>query len=296
MAKAFGWPADPRAESGQKGFDGVHVCCTAKPFDRLDPGMHQHAVSNSGGKERLALVQACEGDDDGAARKLVHEVLASALREKTGSAPPAHRAKVAKQEFNAEIMWPPLLLIKGMVACGPACGTSCSHSNSSGKLTTRFELRGGTPPALAAPEFNPRFMGNAVLGFRTENFEQAKQLMDHLNLESTTDVRSAEWVDRVKWDDWKEKSKKHWSKSVLKWGAQVNIAPVNLHAKERELIHATLKEKDELKKTQADVLQLTDKLATLKEATAKTKEGEERLLEQIGSAMTEIEKQQCALP
>ena len=189
MATAFGWSADPRAQSGQEGFDGVHVCCTAKPFTLLLPGMQQHADSKSGGNGRLELVQACVdgGDDEGGegddedARKLVHEVLATALRERTGSAAPAHRAKAAKQELSAEIMWPPLLLIKGMAVCGPACGTSCSHSNSSSKLMTRF---GDFKPALAAPEFLPRFMGNAVLGFRADNFEQATRLKDHVNSDS----------------------------------------------------------------------------------------------------------------
>lgn len=57
-------------------------------------------------------------------------------------------------------------------------------------------------------------------------------------------MRSAVWVDRVKWDEWKhavEISKKHWTKGVNRWGEQAGIAPVNLHAKETELNHAALK-------------------------------------------------------
>ena len=323
MAKAFEWPANPRAESGQEGFDGRCVCCTAKPFDRFIPGMQQHADSLGQGHFD-DLVQACVDDDDEsrAMGRLLHNVLATALRQKTGAAPPAPRAKAAKQELGMEILWPPMLHIKGL-ATDPS--TAC---DSAGKLKARFEE---FRPAFAAPEFFPKFKGNAVLGFRPEHFEQALRLKDHLNLEGTKDVFSAEWVLVPKYDEWKDakdKSKKHWASHVIRWGESVNVAPANLHVKQQEVANAALKvnlslfclnlsppccipfrplrlavqEREELKETQAKAQQLTHQLAAVKqEATAKMKEQYEKVTELLSSSMTEVLKekqclkeQQCA--
>ena len=238
LARAFGWPPEPRKECGADGFEGIKAPCTARPFGELRKAFQQHADSCCGGGKTLdALLldlrkaEEADSDDEPALWALkpmpegevkvcmMHLVLAQALRPVTQAPKPTERVPAAKQALVEEISWPPLVMVESIGDRRTWGDRNNEHSaeaaNSKGKLLKRF---GDFGPTIAVPLYTPEFNGKAVLGFSGAAgapseaeagggahkfaFEQAKNLLGNLNSDATMDVGRARWVTKAEYDSW----------------------------------------------------------------------------------------------